>query len=122
MPITSIDGPCFFPQDGVYDWFAKNAFDKPTFLNGATLESWLRVIEYTPTAFIDLISPRPLLMLVTDKDTLVSPAQARDAFERAGEPKQLEVFPGGHFDLYDEGPRRERAMEVQIAWMQRYFG
>lgn len=63
---------------------------------------------YDSYAFIDWISPRPLLMIIgseADKGTgeaLDTGGFSRTAIERAKEPKELFVIKGlGHIDLYD---------------------
>lgn len=63
---------------------------------------------YNSYAFIDWISPRPLLMIIgseADKgtgDAADTGPYSRAAIERAGEPKELFVIKGkGHIDLYD---------------------
>jgi hypothetical protein len=99
----------------------KYAFDKPTFLNAFTVESLLRAIGYTPTAFIDLISPRRLLMVLGAQDDLASPQQAAAAFELAGALKRLETFDWGQFGLYDGGPLHDAAIAVQVEWLHQHF-
>ncbi len=46
------------------------------------------------------IGPTPLLMLVAKEDTLTPTDLALDAYNRALEPKQLAILPGGHFAAY----------------------
>jgi dienelactone hydrolase len=121
VPIAAQTGRCWFPQPGTYEWFEKNAFKHPTFLNGALTSSWRRGIEYDPTLFIDLISPRPFLMLVAEDDLLASPRLARRAFDKASEPKQFASFPGGHFDLYEHGLSKASAMTTTLEWLTRHF-
>ncbi|KAH7009263.1 Alpha/Beta hydrolase protein [Microdochium trichocladiopsis] len=67
------------------------------------------IASYDSFAFIDWISPRPLLMIIgseADKGNDGDPADtgrySRMAIERAREPKELFVIKGlGHIDLYD---------------------
>ena len=47
--------------------------------------------------------PHALLMCVAANDVLTVADLAIDAFERAREPKQLAIMPGGHFDAYVDG-------------------
>ncbi|APG86464.1 hydrolase of the alpha/beta superfamily (plasmid) [Sinorhizobium americanum CCGM7] len=49
-----------------------------------------------------MISPTPLLMIVAEDDHLTPTDLALDAFDRAGEPKALEILPGGHFAPYTD--------------------
>ena len=66
----------------------------------------LRTIEYAfgyePGAYIGLISPTPLLLIVAVKDHLAVSDLAIAAYERALEPKRLVLLPGGHFEAYVE--------------------
>jgi len=59
--------------------------------------------EYNPIAYIDQISPTPLLLLPARNDVLTPTALAIGAYEKAREPKRLELLPGGHFDAYVKG-------------------
>ena len=54
----------------------------------------------SPAAYIGLISPTPLLLIVALKDQLAVSDLAIAAYERAYEPKKLVLLPGGHFDAY----------------------
>ena len=58
----------------------------------------MRTIEYAfgyePGAYIGLISPTPLLLIVAVKDHLAVSDLAIAAYERAFEPKKLVLLPG----------------------------
>ncbi len=98
IPVTAPVGqPCVLPGDDAHRWFAK---DGGTWLNQTTLESVARMAEYLPAALIDLIAPRPVLIIAGESDALIPIEQVRDAFARAGEPKALKEYPCGHFDVY----------------------
>ena len=56
--------------------------------------------EYEPGAYVDRISPTPLLMIIADGDHLAVADEAFAAYNRALEPKRLLVLKGGHFDAY----------------------
>ena len=57
-------------------------------------------LEYEPGTYLPWISPTPLLMVVARGDHLTVSDLAIDAYERAREPKKLELLDGGHFDAY----------------------
>ena len=59
--------------------------------------------EYEPVSYLPYISPTPLLLLPARNDVLTPTDLAVAAYERAREPKRLELLPGGHFDAYVEG-------------------
>ena len=89
---------------GAYEAMMKYASGAPTWVNQVTLESMEYYVEYVPTANIELISPTPLLMVLAEHDSLIPVELARSAFDRAGDPKKLEVLPCGHFEVYDTEP------------------
>ena len=49
--------------------------------------------EYEPGAFMERIAPTPLLMVLGDADVVCPTDLALAAFNRAGEPKRLELYP-----------------------------
>ena len=57
-------------------------------------------MNYYPLNDINLISPRPIL--IVHGDQAHSLEFGEDAYNRASEPKELYLVPGaGHVDLYD---------------------
>ena len=58
------------------------------------------LMEYEPSAYLERISPTPLLMVVAAGDHLTPTDLALEAYQRAREPKELVLLPGGHFDAY----------------------
>lgn len=126
LPIVAPPGElCVFPHEECYPWIIANATRAPNWINSITRESVFRSMEYHPAAFIDLISPKPLLMLVTEGDTMVSSEFVQAAFDDAREPKELHVFPGTHFGIYPSPSHEnssEEAMKIKVAWLERYFG
>jgi len=71
-----------------------------TWKNEITLLSWEMYDEYEPAAFIERISPTPLLMIVPTKDLLTPSEDALAAYHRALEPKKLLTVPGDHYVVY----------------------
>lgn len=70
--------------------------------NEITLRSWEHYAEYEPAAFIERISPTPLLMIVPIADTMTPAEDALAAYHRALEPKALLAVPGDHYSVYSE--------------------
>jgi fermentation-respiration switch protein FrsA (DUF1100 family) len=87
--------------------------------NEITLRSLELYSEYEPGSFIKRIAPTPLLMLVGDEDTVCPTDLALAAFNRAGEPKRLELYPGGHFSAYTD--QFERAAGAAAAWFAEHL-
>ncbi|MET8128107.1 alpha/beta hydrolase [Streptomyces sp. NPDC005231] len=71
--------------------------------NSVTVQSNRRFRAYDPGHWIDQIAPTPLMMLIATGDTVAPTDLALRAYERALEPKELVLIPGGHFDPYLDG-------------------
>ena len=69
-------------------------------LNQVTLRSAEMMMEYEPIAFIERVSPTPLLMIVVTADIVTPTDLALEAYQRALEPKKLLLVKGGHMEVY----------------------
>ncbi len=106
---------------GAYEAMMKYASGAPNWVNQVTLESLENYVEYVPTANIELISPTPLLMVLAEQDSLIPVELARAAFDRAGEPKKLELIPCGHFEVYVTEPWFSKAVNSMAEWYTKYL-
>jgi len=104
-----------------YELMMKQSAGEPNWINQLTLESLEYYVEYVPTANIELISPTPLLMVLAEQDSLIPVELARAAFDRAGEPKKLEVLPCGHFEVYEVEPWFSKAVNSMADWYTKYL-
>jgi len=104
-----------------YELMMKKSAGAPNWINQVTLESLENYVEYVPTANIELISPTPLLMVLAEQDSLIPVELARAAFDRAGGPKKLEVFPCGHFEVYETEPWFSKAVNSMAEWYTKYL-
>lgn len=96
--------PAALPTSDSWQWFTETGKTRaPNWKNEVTLRSVEMLGEYNPVDYIAQISPTPLLMLPARNDVLTPAAFAIDAYEKAREPKRLEILPGGHFDAYVKG-------------------
>jgi len=119
IPIVATDGqPCVFPTPDSYAWFMGTRSNAANWVDTTTAESIARMLEYQPVGFIDLISPKPLLIVAGTADALIPIEQVRAAFARAGEPKKLVEFEGGHYDLFPGGRFHELAVSEAIGWFR----
>lgn len=107
----SILGP-----DGL-DWHRHNEHEHPTFHNWIAAHSLDRIAPYDPGAFVEDISPTPLLMILVDYDTTTPSEIAREIFERARQPKQLVELSGGHYDVYDTPATRQASIEATLRFL-----
>jgi fermentation-respiration switch protein FrsA (DUF1100 family) len=95
--------PCALPTPDSHTWFTEtHELRAPSWKNEVTLRSVEMFLEYEPGAYIEYVSPTPLLMVVAAKDHLTVADEAIAAYNRALEPKMLEILPGGHFGAYVE--------------------
>ena len=70
--------------------------------NEITLRSLELCSEYEPGSFVERIAPTPLLMILGDNDVVCPTDLGLAAFNRAREPKRLDLYPGGHFSAYTD--------------------
>ena len=68
--------------------------------NEITQRSLEHLGSYEPASFIARLAPTPLLMILATEDTQTPYAGQRAAFELAGEPRQLLLLAGRHYDPY----------------------
>jgi dipeptidyl aminopeptidase/acylaminoacyl peptidase len=80
-----------------------------------SVEDWQRGFEATtPINWIDRISPRPLLLVHGDADEVIPLEHAHRLYQKAKEPKELKLIPGGKHKLRLE----EAAMSVVLDWLK----
>ncbi len=68
-----------------------------------------------PINTVQLISPRPLLMINAKHDILVNPASNKKMFLRAKSPRKIVWFASGH------GVPEDETMEIVIDWYDKYL-
>jgi fermentation-respiration switch protein FrsA (DUF1100 family) len=92
------------PTPDSWQWFTETGKARaPSWRNEVTLRSVEMFTEYEPGTYLPYISPTPLLLVVAVGDHLVPSELAIAAFEKAHQPKKLEILPDGHFDAYGKG-------------------
>lgn len=94
--------PCILTTPDAWDWCMEAAKISPRWRNEVTVRSLELTFSFEPAAYLHRIAPRPLMCIVAEKDTLMPIEGSREAFARAGEPKQLLSLPCGHFAPYVE--------------------
>lgn len=106
LPVVDADplAPSALPTPDSYKWFTEtHDLRAPSWRNEVTLRTVEMFTEYEPVAYIPYISPTPLLLLPAQNDVLTPTHLAIAAYEKAREPKKLQILPGGHFDAYVDG-------------------
>ena len=113
--------PCALPTEDSHDFFLGPILERATaWRNEVTLRSVEMFIEYEPGAYIADIAPTPLMMVVAAKDHLTVVDLALEYFERARQPKELLVLPGGHFEAYVR-PAFDENAPAQLSWFQQHL-
>ena len=123
LPVVSADpaGPAALPTPDSYQWFTETARTRaPAWKNEVTLRTIELLMDYEPGAYLERVSPTPLLMVVAAKDHLTPVDLALSAYEQAFEPKRLVVLPGAHFDAY-VGPGFELASRAARDWFVQHL-
>jgi len=87
----------------------------PAWRNEVTMGSLYAILEHAPGRFIDLVAPRPLLMILAKDDAVAPPDLIREAFNRAGGPKRLLEVEGGHYAVYT-GASAKKAGQAAWRW------
>ena len=103
IPVVSADpaGPAVLPTPDSWQWFDQTGRTRaPAWRNEVTLRSVELFLAYEPGAYVEVVSPTPLLMVVALGDHLTVADEALAAYERALQPKRLVTLNGGHFDAY----------------------
>ena len=122
VPVVSEDpaGVAALPTPDSWSWFSETGRTRaPAWRNEVTLRSLDLFAGYEPGAYLGLVSPTPLLMLVAAGDHLTVSDLALEGFARAREPKRLVILPGGHFDAYVGG--FERAAGGAVEWFRQHL-
>lgn len=123
IPVVSPDPtlPAALPTADSYKWFTETAESRaPSWRNEVTVRSLEYSFGYEPGAYIGLISPTPLLLIVAVEDHLAVSDLAISAYECAHEPKKLVLLPGGHFDAYVK--EFELSSGAACDWFRVYLG
>jgi len=119
LPVIDKDPmkPSALPTADSYEFFTM--WDKKSkWGNDVTVKSIEALRGYDPSFHIHHISPTPLLMTVAENDVVTPTDLALESYQRAREPKQLHIIPGGHFDGYS-GPNFEKNAGVQAEFLKR---
>jgi fermentation-respiration switch protein FrsA (DUF1100 family) len=102
--------------------FSREA-NAPAWRNEVAMSSLEAILEHAPSKSVELISPRPLLLILAKDDEVSSPDLIRDAFARAGEPKRLLEVEGGHYAVYpwSGGQSADEAIQAATEWFTEHL-
>jgi alpha/beta superfamily hydrolase len=116
------DMPVFLSQSESTRWFLRvGKTPGSTWQNQVTLRAAFdSEPAFDPGVCVSHVSPTPLLMVVATRDNLAETAIAAAAFDRAGQPKQIEMIEGDHFSVY-EGNAFLQASSTQCEFLLKYL-
>jgi fermentation-respiration switch protein FrsA (DUF1100 family) len=103
FPATAEEARAAGGQHGFegFEYYCTDRAQHPRSAKAFTWNSIDRIVPFEPFRFIQLIAPRPLLMVVGSE--AVTKHMTTEAFEAAEEPKTLAWIEGAsHVDLYDK--------------------
>jgi uncharacterized protein len=87
---------------------------------GYPMASYDYSVDFFPENYVGAISPRPVLFIHGEKDTMVPVTEAEHFYAAANEPKQLIVLrDANHVDVYE--PRNPATFKVVIGHMIEFF-
>lgn len=117
-----VDLPPFLPFPEATGWFLHNGAERSaTWRNRVTLRNCFGgEPAFDPGVCASHIAPTPLLMVVATEDRMAETAGALQTFERAGEPKRLELVQGDHFVVY-QGPGFEQASAAMRDFLRQHL-
>jgi uncharacterized protein len=89
-----------------------------TWKNECPARAALTLLLYRPTAYAAKVDC-PALVVLAEKDTLISPSSVRRAAAKLGN-VEVEPFPVGHFDVY-VGDWFEKVSELECGFLSRHL-
>ncbi|KAH8667669.1 DltD N-terminal domain protein [Tricladium varicosporioides] len=118
MSITDANpmAQCALPTPDTFAFFDEWS-KKTTWQNEVTVRTMELMRGYAPHNYMELISPRPLLMVIQNRDVLCGPDLSLKAYAKALEPKELLLMEGGHFDTY-KSPNLEISAKRQVEFLR----
>lgn len=105
-------------------YVSEELYKTPGFGSGVTLESADYLLRFSPAEVVGRISPRHLLIVHGSHNGLHKPIEAETLYERAGQPKRLEILEGhGHTDfMFDGHPTFARVIGLLDEFFSAAFG
>lgn len=108
-----------YPGADSYEYMAGQGRLVPTWRNETTIRSLEAARAYEPGTWIDRIAPKPLLMILAADDRTTPVDLQLAAYERAREPKELLMVPGGHYAVYQQ--HFDRTSGAAADWFRRHL-
>jgi cephalosporin-C deacetylase-like acetyl esterase len=113
--------PHVFPGEETYNYIHQyvDADPKCTWENRVTVRSLEYMLEYDVTGYMKMISPTPLMMIVSETDTTTPSDIALELYHMVQGPKDLKVISSNHYGAYTEKFNETSAAAKD--WFVRYL-
>lgn len=119
MKVVAPEGePCVLPGKEAYDGYME--IKVPNWRNQVSLESLEKIREFDPVSLVHMMAPTALLLIPAEKDNLLPIATVKELYEKAQEPKAMNILPIRHFEVYKE-PWFSKTVSMATAWYQKYL-
>jgi dienelactone hydrolase len=112
--------PCVLPGREAYEHYMALSENCPNWRNQVTVESLEKTREFDPVSMVHLAAPTALLLIAAEQDSQVPLEAVTAIYERAQEPKALEVLPMGHFAMNTD-PWLSTCAGIAIDWFRKYL-
>ena len=113
LPIDADNG------DHAAYWSTFGAAERRNFNLRMTLRSFEPTLADDISGLVKAISPTPLRMILTDRDTMCDTNYQLQVYATAQQPKSLMVLPGNHYGLYLDG--KAAAIAAAREWFVTYL-
>ena len=81
------------------------------------LEAWLAAQDVGEA--VERLAGRPLLLMHAEGDTQIPSEHSEELYERAGEPRELMIIPGGAHTTVQHDPELQ---STALRWLERRLG
>jgi hypothetical protein len=122
IPAVATAGEAAMPGDEPFAYYGTGRGSSASWENSVTRTSVRELLTVDNMAGADFLSPTPGLIVHGVEDAYCSPEDAREAYERMGEPKQIVWLDAKlHIDLYDNQPFVTQAAEAVTAFLTEHL-
>lgn len=97
---TAADTATVLASPQTQEFFKEALKILPDFYCEVSWESPEKTLEYRPIDVVHQISPRALLLIAAKNDDLCQASGFQDLYDHAKEPKQIEILPITHYQIY----------------------
>lgn len=122
IPAVAAEGEAAMPGREPFAYYGTGRGASARWQNSVTRSSVRELLTIDNMIGADFLSPTPGLIVHGTEDAYCSPAGAREAWQRMGEPKRITWLDAiRHTDLYDTEPYVSQAADAVTAFLAEYL-